>query len=70
MRLALTRPWYETKRTTPPGGRRSGEIWMARLPRGMRGSKVDMGVIGKQRDQGEEQGGKNRDPALTVKSQN
>mgnify|MGYP006924365226 CR=1 FL=1 len=29
-----------------------------------------MGVIGKQRDQGEEQGGKNRDPALTVKSQN
>jgi hypothetical protein len=29
-----------------------------------------MGVIGKRRDQGEEQGGKNRDPALTVKSQN
>ena len=29
-----------------------------------------MGVIGKKRDQGEEQGGKNRDPALTVKSQN
>jgi hypothetical protein len=29
-----------------------------------------MGVIGKQRDQGEEQGGENRDPALTVKSQN
>jgi hypothetical protein len=28
-----------------------------------------MGVIGKQRDQGKEQGGKNRDPALTVKSQ-
>ena len=28
-----------------------------------------MGVIGKQRDQGEEQGGKNRDPPLTVKSQ-
>ena len=28
-----------------------------------------MGVIGKQHDQGEEQGGKNRDPALTVKSQ-
>jgi hypothetical protein len=29
-----------------------------------------MGVIGEQRDQGEEHGGKNRDPALTVKSQN
>ena len=29
-----------------------------------------MGVIGKQRDQGKEQGGKNRDPALTVKYQN
>jgi hypothetical protein len=27
-----------------------------------------MGVIGEQRDQGKEQGGKNRDPALTVKS--
>ena len=27
-----------------------------------------MGVIGEQRDQGEEHGGKNRDPALTVKS--
>ena len=27
-----------------------------------------MGVISKKRDQGEEQGGKNRDPALTVKS--
>ena len=27
-----------------------------------------MGVIGQQRDQGEEQGGENRDPALTVKS--
>jgi hypothetical protein len=26
-----------------------------------------MGVIGKQRDQGEEQGGKNRDAALTVR---
>ena len=32
--------------------------------------EVDMGAISKQRDQGEEQGGKNRDPALTVKSQN
>jgi hypothetical protein len=32
--------------------------------------EVDMGVIGKQCDQGEEQGGKNRDPALTVKFQN
>ena len=31
---------------------------------------VEMGVIGKKRDQGEEQGGENRDPALTVKSQN
>ena len=29
-----------------------------------------MGVIGKQRDQGKEQGGKNRDPALRVKYQN
>jgi hypothetical protein len=29
-----------------------------------------MGVIGKKRDQGEEQGSKNRDPALTIKSQN
>ena len=29
-----------------------------------------MAVIGKKRDQGEEQGGGNRDPALTVKSQN
>ena len=28
-----------------------------------------MGVAREQRDQGEEQGGKNRDPALTVKSQ-
>ena len=28
-----------------------------------------MGVIGEQREQGKEQGGKNRDPALTVKSQ-
>jgi hypothetical protein len=28
-----------------------------------------MGVIGEQRDQGEEQGGKNRDPALTIKSE-
>jgi len=27
-----------------------------------------MGVIGKKRDQGEEQGGENRDPALTIKS--
>jgi len=27
-----------------------------------------MGVIGEQRDQGKEQGGKNRNPALTVKS--
>jgi hypothetical protein len=27
-----------------------------------------MGVIGEQRDQGEEQGSENRDPALTVKS--
>lgn len=27
-----------------------------------------MGVIGEQRDQGKEQGGKNRDTALTVKS--
>ena len=29
-----------------------------------------MGVIGEQDDQGEEQGGENRDPALTIKSQN
>jgi hypothetical protein len=29
-----------------------------------------MGVIGKQRDQGEEQGGENRYPALTIKFQN
>jgi hypothetical protein len=29
-----------------------------------------MGVTRKQRDQGEEQGGENGDPALTVKSQN
>jgi hypothetical protein len=27
-----------------------------------------MGVIGEQRDQGKEQGGENRNPALTVKS--
>jgi hypothetical protein len=29
-----------------------------------------MGLIGKKRDQGEEQGGKHGDPALTVKSLN
>jgi hypothetical protein len=30
----------------------------------------NMGLIGKKRDQGEEQGGKHGDPALTVKSLN
>jgi len=56
-------------------GRRHGGSYarnpcLLRLVDGSGSQEVDMLVIGKQRDQGEEQGGKNRDPALTVKSQN
>ena len=50
------------------GGNDARNSCLLREVDGSGSQEVDMGVIGKQRDQGEEQGGKNRDPALTVKS--